>query len=137
MKKVLVADDEIEIQGLVANFLRNYGVHVEGVGNGIQACKRLQETTFDLIITDLNMPGEDGCSVIYKSRNFLKSTRTTPIIIITGAGNANDFEMVNENLAQHKIKILLKPFSLDDLLNNVCESLHLDVTKVNETMMIE
>ncbi len=136
MKKVLVIDDEIEIQALIANFLRNYGVHVEAYANGLQASKKIKIRNYDLIITDLKMPEEDGFSIVYKARYIWPNTRKTPIIIITGAGKEAHFEIMNCNLDQHRMKILKKPFEMEKLLEAVCEAFHLEYDKIKDSMII-
>lgn len=137
MKEALLVDDELEIQIMVADFLRNCGIKIEACANGQQASKRLQEKNYDLIITDLRMPEEDGFSVIYKARNQCKGSAKTPIIVITGATKADDFDFSIQNLIQHNIQVLKKPFELDELLEMVCKAFGIDVADAGSLLTIE
>ncbi len=137
MKEVLLVDDELEIQILVADFLRNYGVKVEAYANGQQAAKRLQVRSYDLIITDLRMPEEDGFSVIYKARNQWRDSAKTPIIVITGATKSDNFDFSIENLPKNNIQVLRKPFELDELLAMVCTAFGIDVADADSLLSVE
>ena len=137
MKEVLLVDDELEIQILVADFLRNCGIKVEAYANGQQAGKRLRERSYDLIITDLRMPQEDGFSIIYKARNVWRSSSKTPIIVITGAANSEDFDFSIEDLDKHNIQFLEKPFDLDDLFKMVCNAFGIDVADAGTLLTAE
>lgn len=122
MKSVLLVDDEIDIQVMIADFLRNYGLRVEAYANGKQANDRLSSQKYDLIITDLRMPEEDGFSLVYKIRNYWQNSKNTPIIIISGAAQKKDFEDSIASLKKHNILFLEKPFEMDALIDSVCKS---------------
>lgn len=121
MKTVLLIDDQIDIQSLIADVLRNHGIKVEAAADGLEATQILKEKSFDLIITDLKMPNEDGFSFIYKARNTILNSENTPILIITGGGESFDFNVSLEGLQESGIKVLKKPFSKQQLLDAVCE----------------
>ena len=135
MKKILLVDDQIDIQSIIADVLRNYGVYVDAAEDGIQARKKIDQTTYDLIITDLKMPNEDGFSFIYKVRNTLFKTADTPILVITGGGESFDFNVSLESLEEDGFKILKKPFSKQQLLDAVCEVFN--VSKAEDLVSVE
>ena len=56
MKKILVVEDEPDIQELLGAYLRDTGYDVEIVGDGVAALDRFQGGTFDLILLDLMLP---------------------------------------------------------------------------------
>ncbi|MBI1300701.1 MAG: response regulator [Alphaproteobacteria bacterium] len=126
MKSVLLVDDEIDIQVMIADFLRNYGLKVEAYANGKQANDRLKSQKYDLIITDIRMPEEDGFSLVYKIRNYWKGTKNTPIIIISGATQKKDFDQSIASLRKHNILFLQKPFEMEEFIAGICESFGLN-----------
>ena len=63
MKKILVVEDEPDIQELLGAYLRDTGYDVEIVGDGVAALDRFQKGTFDLILLDLMLPKIDGFGV--------------------------------------------------------------------------
>lgn len=131
MKKVILIDDEIEIQVLIADFLRNHGVHVDAFADVAEAGEKLNDEKYDLIITDLRMPEEDGVSVIYKAKNvWLKNTQT-PIIVVTGAAKHENGQMVLESLEKLGIKVIQKPFSPEDILEAACTAFGIDISEIH------
>ena len=132
IKKILLVDDEIDVQIWIADFLRNHGLHVDAYANGVQASQKIRENKYDLIITDLQMPKEDGISVIYKVRNVWPLNKKTPVIVITGAaGKENNALMITESLEKLDIKVLHKPFTPDTLLEEVCNAFGISIDDVD------
>ena len=68
--RILCADDNIELVELVGDMLRFYGYRVECVHDGAQALKVIDDgpENFDLLITDMQMPGLDGAELVVKAR---------------------------------------------------------------------
>ena len=68
--RILCADDNRELVELVADMLRFYGYRVEYVYDGADALKLIKKdpTKFDLLITDMDMPGLDGYRLVVKAR---------------------------------------------------------------------
>ena len=68
--RILCADDNEELVELMGEMLRFYGYRVECVYDGTQALMAIQEgpAKFDLLITDMQMPGLDGAELIEQSR---------------------------------------------------------------------
>ncbi len=62
--RILVVDDDPELRGLIADFLRANSLEVETAGDGAEMDARLAKQSFDLVILDLMMPGEDGLSIV-------------------------------------------------------------------------
>lgn len=63
MKKILVVEDEPDIQELLGAYLRDTGYDVEIMGDGVAALDRFQKGTFVLILLDLMLPKIDGFGV--------------------------------------------------------------------------
>ncbi len=131
MKKILLVEDEIEIQSLIADLLRNRGILVDAYANGAQATQALQKQDYDLIITDLSMPGEDGFSFIYKVKNVLSKKSKIPILVITGRAKDASFHAGLENIKDYNVGILTKPFMPGDLLTSVSKVFNVPVDKLD------
>jgi two-component system, OmpR family, KDP operon response regulator KdpE len=79
MSKILVVDDEAAIRKVVRDALEHEGHAVETAAAGADAVERLEAGGFDLLITDLNMPGMDGVELVRRVRRF----SAAPILILT------------------------------------------------------
>ena len=103
-KCVLVVDDEPAVRNLVQALLIHIGHLVETAENGFEALCKIEQQEFDLVFTDLFMPGMKGDEL---AREIKKRKPTLPIVLITG----HQPERVSPEFAQ----VLGKPFSRDDL----------------------
>jgi len=81
--KILVVDDSSTMRRIVKNCLEQMGNHdIVMAGDGVDAIVKLKEHTFDLVLTDWNMPNMDGLTLLKKLRadeNF----KNVPIIMVT------------------------------------------------------
>jgi excisionase family DNA binding protein len=108
--RVLVVDDEATIRDLLSKTLALAEYDVDMASDGRTALERLRIIPYDLLITDLKMPGVDGLTVIREARR-LKSD--LPVIIITGFSNeASAIEAVNLGVSGY----LTKPFRVPRVL---------------------
>ena len=108
--RVLVVDDEATIRDLLSKTLALAEYDVDMAHDGRTALERLRVIQYDLLITDLRMPGVDGLTVIREARR-LKSD--LPVIIITGFSNeASAIEAVNLGVSGY----LTKPFRVPRVL---------------------
>jgi excisionase family DNA binding protein len=108
--RVLVVDDEASIRDLLSKTLALAEYDVDLAPDGRSALERLRIIPYDLLITDLKMPGMDGLSVIREVRQ--RSTEL-PIIIITGySTEASAIEAINLGVSGY----LTKPFRLPRVL---------------------
>lgn len=114
--RVLIVDDDSEVLGLMAKALaRQYDV--ETADDGPSALDRLRSAEYDLLITDLKMPGMDGLSVIREAR---RQTTDLPIIIITGnSTEASAIEAINLGVCGY----LTKPFRMPRVLQLAARAL--------------
>ena len=102
---VLVVDDEETVRTLVARTLEGADYDVDVAADGASALERLKDQDYDLLITDLKMPGMDGLTVIREAR---RRTAGMPIIIITGnSTEASAIEAINLGVSGY----LTKPFT--------------------------
>jgi len=83
MERILVVDDDLEIREGVADVLRQAGYHVDEAKDGKKAIKCIETGSYDLVLTDLNLPKADGMKVL---RHVLDESPDTICIILTGFG---------------------------------------------------
>src|SRR3954452_1125791 len=108
--RVLVVDDEAAIRDLLSKTLALAEYDVDLAPDGRTALERLRIIAYDLLITDLKMPGVDGLTVIREARRLKADL---PVIIITGFSNeASAIEAVNLGVSGY----LTKPFRVPRVL---------------------
>jgi two-component system OmpR family response regulator len=83
---LLIVDDDREIRSLLAEQLEKVGYTVQTAANGAEMFSFLNSNSIDLIILDLNLPGEDGLFLCRETR----SRRNVPIIMLTARSEAVD-----------------------------------------------
>lgn len=88
-KSILVVEDSITTRLLIKNILTSAGYEVKTAVDGMEALETLQKQTFDLIVTDIEMPRMDGFSLLEKVRS-LPQMKEIPIIICTALGSSSD-----------------------------------------------
>lgn len=81
--RVVVVDDDPFIRGLVAEYLEKNGLQAQGVSDGLGMWRALELNPPDLLVLDINLPGEDGLSLCRK----LKSRSRLPVIMLTARGS--------------------------------------------------
>lgn len=81
--RILIVDDEIEYQRVFSYILSEKGYTVETCSNGIEALKKIESHDFDLIMTDLKMPGIDGIELIQRVKAKQKELE---IMVMTAFG---------------------------------------------------
>lgn len=109
---ILIVDDDREISALVSEFLAPYGFHVTAVGDGRTMREVLAQQSFDLVLLDLMLPGEDGLSLC----RHLRATTSLPIIMLTAMGSETDRVVGLEMGADDYVA---KPFSARELLARI------------------
>jgi DNA-binding response OmpR family regulator len=83
---VIVVDDEAAARTMVGDYLQMHGFKVTLCDGGPSLNRALGETTPDLVVLDLNMPEEDGLSIVRK----LKAKSAIPVIMLTATASAVD-----------------------------------------------
>ena len=87
MKTVLIADDELSIRTLYQRELKEEGYEVHFASSGHEAIQKARETTPDLVIMDIRMPGMDGIEAMGR---ILEENNELPIIINTAYSSYKD-----------------------------------------------
>ena len=116
MKKVLVADDEELIRLSMFRYLTASGYTVDTVKNGKDLVRFIEGNTFDIVVTDFNMPEMNAIEVLAKIKEMGK---TLPVIVTSA-----DFseKTIEESLSKGAFKCINKPFHMSDMLNVVNEA---------------
>jgi two-component system phosphate regulon response regulator OmpR len=83
---VLVVDDDARLRALLQKFLTRSGFMVTPARDAAHARRLLEGLDFDLLVLDVMMPGEDGLALTAS----LRETMTTPILLLTARGDADD-----------------------------------------------
>jgi len=110
-KHLLIVDDEHALREAIAERLSDHGFLVEQAASGEQALQRLADFAFDILITDLRLPGIDGGKVIDAA---LERYPEIIAIVITGYGTVKD---AVEAIKQGAADFITKPFQFDALLH--------------------
>lgn len=111
-RRVLVADDEDFVRRIVRDLLASAGCTVDQAADGVEAIEKLQQTRYDLVVSDIKMPRAGGYEVFAAVQ---KLRPAVPVIFITGFGYDPDHSLLRarrEGLAA----ILYKPFKVEDLM---------------------
>jgi CheY-like chemotaxis protein len=116
--KILVADDNSNIQKMVGLALKDQGIDVVAVGNGEAAVRKISDIRPDLVLADVFMPVRNG----YEVCKYVKDDRTLchiPVILLVGA-----FDPLDEQEAQRvgADGVLKKPFVPPDPLISMVKS---------------
>lgn len=108
---LLLVDDEVAFRGVIAERLVDSGYRVEQAGTGEEAVARLSEFAFDILLTDLRLPGVDGRQVLDEA-----FSRYPDIIavVITGFGTVREAVEVTQLGAEG---FITKPFQFEELLH--------------------
>src|SRR6187200_3066251 len=110
-KHLLIVDDETALREAIAERLADHDFIVEQAGSGEQALQRLTDFAFDILITDLRLPGIDGAKVI---ESALERYPEIIAIVITGYGTVKD---AVEAIKRGAADFITKPFQFDALLH--------------------
>ena len=109
---VLIVDDEPDLREMVAEYLAKQGFEVDTAENGAVLRRIVAEQSFDLVLLDINMPGEDGLSLA----RFLREQYRLGIIMLTAASDTVDRIIGLEMGADDYVT---KPFDPRELLARI------------------
>ena len=108
-KKILIVDDEPSMRMALSESLDSCGYQTEAVSSGEEALKIFDQNLWDLVITDMRMPGISGMDVL---RGVRKQTKETPVVLITAYGTVNT---AVDAMKEGATEFIMKPFSLEEL----------------------
>jgi CheY-like chemotaxis protein len=118
--KVLVCEDNAALSAVVCFNLRRAGFQVTAVNNGRLALDALQQGTFDLVLSDQQMPLMTGIQLCENVRQ-IPAHKRTPFILLTAKCMEIDIAKLQQELGV--TRALPKPFSPSELVNCIEEAL--------------
>jgi DNA-binding response OmpR family regulator len=109
MAKLLLVEDDLELCGMVEDWLTHEHYQVEVTNNGAEAQERLAVFEYDLVLLDVDLPGLSGIDVC---KGFRAQGGKTPILMLTGKKTIDDKEAGLDSGADD---YLTKPFHMKEL----------------------
>ena len=135
--RLWIAEDDEELLEILGNALKHGHREIQLFKNGQSVLEAVQRSSFDLLLTDLVMPGADGLQILHEAKKYHPES---VVIIVTGYASLDTAIQAIRGGAYDYIR---KPFKLDELeivVNNACERIllmrenrHL-VQSLHETM---
>ena len=113
MGRILLVDDDARLGGLLSRFLGEQKFDTRLAANGREMYHRMENTLFDLLILDINLPGEDGLTICKQLR---RRGNRIPIIMLTARGDDAD-RIIGLELGADDY--LTKPFNPMELLARI------------------
>ena len=111
--KILLAEDEVDLNNVVTRYLKKNGYSVNSVLDGEEALDYLEYSEYDLVILDIMMPKVDGFEVIKKLRD--KGNHTS-VLMLTARDSADDKV---KGLDLGADDYIVKPFDFNELLARI------------------
>lgn len=112
-KNILIVDDSATMRKIIMRGLRQAGIEnadFKEAGDGLEGMKAMESTTFDLILSDVNMPNMNGLDFVKAVKE--KMPTPPPIVMITTEGSE---EVIKEAMSRGAKGYLKKPFTPDKI----------------------
>ncbi len=118
--KILLIEDDAILSSTLKNLIETEGYRVEIANDGLSGLNKYKNDRFELVITDIILPGKDGMEVISEIRQHDWKTK---IIAISGSSSfpSNDFLLMASIMGADVV--LTKPFEVEDLILAIKELL--------------
>jgi CheY-like chemotaxis protein len=113
-RRLLVAEDNYINLVVVSRMLKSLGHAFDAAENGLDCLTLFNQNDYDLVLTDIQMPGLDGMQVASKIRTMKPEKRDVPIVAMTANADLAGAERFYEAGIND---VLAKPFNKVDLLN--------------------
>ncbi len=111
MGRILAVDDEPDMLALLKMIVEGYSGHqVVATNNPLEAAGFLEKETFDLVLTDLKMPGMDGLELLALAR---RRDKDALVLVITAYGS---LELAEEAMVKGAFDYITKPFRKEQIL---------------------
>lgn len=124
--RILVVEDEADMRNGLEKILSRRGYGVDTAEDGLRAVEKMRQTSFQVVVADLKMPGMDGVDVLKRAKDI---NRAIPVIIITGYGTV---ESAVESMKFGAFDYITKPFKPEDITLVVERALKVDRLKPEE-----
>lgn len=116
--RLLVVDDEPNMLRMLRVALEEEGYAVETCERGEEVLPKLEETPFDLVLTDVRMPGMDGLELLRHCRRIRPET---PVLLMTAHGS---MDLAVQAMKDGAIDVIQKPFGIDEIRTRLARALH-------------
>jgi len=113
MLKILIAEDDRELRRMFAHVLIKNGYNVKEVSNGEEALEAIHSSYFDLVISDIMMPGVDGYQLV---RTMREQGNTTPVMMITAKDAFDDMRL---GFLSGSDDYMIKPININEMVLRV------------------
>lgn len=115
-KNVLVIDDDTMSLTMIKEMLERNGVSCTACSNARKLVKEMRKRDYDLLLSDIQMPGTNGFEILNLLRNSnIGNSRTIPVIAMTARGDREKEAFTGSGFAD----CVYKPFSMNELLNTI------------------
>ena len=112
MQKILVVEDDLDIQELLKNFLQEVGYEISLASDGVEALSAFSAAQFDLVLLDVMLPKIDGFAVC----EFIRKQSQVPIIMLTAlSGEEEQIRGLDLQVDDY----ITKPFSMPILIRKI------------------
>lgn len=108
MKRVLIVEDDLQVRGLLVDALKAAGYEVEGASSFAEAKTKLEQVSFDLLVSDVLLPGGHGTELA-----AIAETKGVKRLLITG-----DPDQM-QTLESHNQPHIPKPFRLSEFVERI------------------
>lgn len=123
MPRILLAEDDEIVRISVSDRLKQYGWQVDEAEDGLKAAAMAEKQKYNLVISDIRMPGLDGISLLGRIK---EQGQETDVFIMTAYGSIDDaLDCLRKGAADY----ILKPFDMDDLIIRVNRLLDIQAVK--------
>ena len=111
--RILIVDDDAGQRSLLDSFLRSQGFETVVVSSGEHALEKLRDQEFQMMVSDVRMPGISGLETLRRARN---EHAALPVLLVTAYSDVRD---AVEAMRDGAVNYLSKPIDLDELLDSV------------------
>lgn len=115
MARILIIEDDEEMRSLLEDFLKEEGYKAVSADNGPEAFHKMAQGSFDLLITDIRMPGLNGLDILSAVKKFQSQL---PVLVITAFGGQ---EVYRRSMARGADGYLEKPIHFHKLKSLIHE----------------
>jgi DNA-binding NtrC family response regulator len=112
-ERILVVDDSTAMIAALLGTLEDSGYEAVGAGDGQEALRRLRAEAFDLVVSDVVLPGLGGLQLLEEVRRLHPEL---PVLLVTGYATP---EVARDALSKGAAGFLEKPFTIEQLLQSV------------------
>ena len=112
MKHILIIEDEVKIQEILTEFLKEYGYAVDNAHDGVAGIAKFSEEKYDLVLLDIMMPKIDGLAVL----ELIREKSDIPVILITAMAT-EEYQIKGFDLKADDY--ITKPFSMNLVIRRI------------------